>query len=63
LGESIHMFCNRDWFKTYHEKNNGAKIYLGDDIFHEIKGYDDVYVIFPNGHVNQIKQCNVCTKD
>jgi hypothetical protein len=52
---SIHMTCHRDWFETYHEKTNGAKIYLGDDRCHEIKGYGDVCVTFPSGHVKQIK--------
>jgi hypothetical protein len=52
---SIHMTCHRYWFETYHEKTNGAKIYLGDDRCHEIKGYGDVCVTFPSGHVKQIK--------
>lgn len=55
LGVYIHMTCNRDWFETYHEKANGAKIYLGDDNCHEIKGYDDVCVALPSGLVKQIK--------
>jgi hypothetical protein len=54
-GVSIHMTCNRDWFKTYHEKTNGVKIYLGGDEFHKIKGYGDVSVSFSNVHVKQIK--------
>jgi hypothetical protein len=45
------MTCNRYWFKTYHEKINGAKIYLGDDRFHEMKGYNGVFINFPNVHV------------
>jgi hypothetical protein len=28
---SIHMSCNKDWFENYHENDNGATIYLGDD--------------------------------
>jgi hypothetical protein len=46
---SIHINCYRDLFKTYHEKTNGPKIYLGDDRFHEIKGYGDVSINFPIG--------------
>lgn len=34
LGASIHMTCHRHWFETYHEKTNGAKIYLGDVLCH-----------------------------
>jgi hypothetical protein len=49
------MACCRDWFETYHDKSNGAKIYLGDDRCHEKKGHGDVCVIFPNGHVKKIK--------
>jgi len=30
-GASIHMSCKRDWFDTYHEGNNGAHTYLGDN--------------------------------
>jgi hypothetical protein len=52
---SIHMSCNKDWFENYHEKNNGANIYLGDDRSHQIKGYGDVYVTLPNGFVKHIQ--------
>jgi hypothetical protein len=40
-GVSIHMSCNKDWFENYHETNNGANIYLGDDRSHQVKGYGD----------------------
>jgi hypothetical protein len=50
------MSCNRGWFKTYHEKTNGVKIYLDKDKFHEIKGYGDVSINFPNGHVKKMKK-------
>lgn len=49
------MTCHRDWFKIYHKKTNSAKIYLGDDICHDIKCYGDVYVTFPSCYVKQIK--------
>jgi hypothetical protein len=49
------MTCHKDWFVNYHEKTNGAKIYLGDDRCHEIKGHGDVCVTLPSGHVKQIK--------
>ena len=49
FGASIHMSCKRDWFDTYHEVNNGAHIYLGDNRSHEIKGYGDISVAMPNG--------------
>jgi hypothetical protein len=54
-GASIHMSCNRDWFETYHEINNGSNIYLGDDRSHQIKGYGDICVTFPNGQEKQIQ--------
>ena len=38
-GASIQMTCNADYFVTYHEKVDGTKIYLGDDICHGIIGY------------------------
>lgn len=43
------MSCKRDWFDTYHEVNNGGNIYLGGNRSHEIKGYDDISVMMPNG--------------
>jgi hypothetical protein len=54
-GASIHMCCNKDLFENYHETNNGANIYLGDGLSHQIKGYGDVYLTFPNGCVKQIQ--------
>jgi hypothetical protein len=53
-GASIHMSCNKDWFENYHETNNGANIYLGDDRSHQVKGYGDVPMTLPNGCVKQI---------
>jgi hypothetical protein len=26
---SIHMTCNKDWLKIYHDRTNGGNIYLG----------------------------------
>ena len=48
------MSCNNNWFENYHETNNGANIYLGDDHSHQFKGYGDVLVTLPNGCVKQI---------
>ena len=42
-------------FYTYHENNNGTHIPLGDNRSHEIKGYGDVCVTLPNGHVRQVQ--------
>jgi hypothetical protein len=49
------MSCNKEWLENYHETNNGAKIYLGDDRSHQIKGYGDVCVTLTNGCVKQIQ--------
>ena len=49
------MACHKDQFVNYHDKTNGAKIHLGDDRCHEIKGYGDVFVTFPSGDMKQIK--------
>jgi len=38
------FFFKRVWLKAYHEKSDGAKIYLGGDRSNEIKGYDDACV-------------------
>jgi len=49
------MSCNRDWFETYREINNGSNINLGDDGSHQIKGYGDICVTLPNGQEKQIQ--------
>ena len=54
-GASIHMSCKRDWFDTYHEFNNGAHIYLGDNRSHEMKGYGCISVTMPNGQEKKFK--------
>ena len=48
------MSCNRNWFDSYCETNDGANIYLGDERSHQIKGYVDITVTLPNGSVKQI---------
>lgn len=53
-GASIHMSCHRNWFKKIYEKNDGSKIYLGDDSSHDIKGYGDISVQLPNGNAKQL---------
>lgn len=54
-GASIHMTCKNEWFDTYHENNSDTHIYLRGNKSHEVKGYGDVCVTLPNGHVRQIK--------
>lgn len=49
------MSCKRDCFDTYHEVNNGAHIYFGDNRSHEIKGYGDISVIIHNVKEKQIQ--------
>ena len=42
------MPCKKDWLDMFHENMDGAHIYLRDDRSHEIRGYGDIYVNFPN---------------
>lgn len=39
------MSCNTDWFKFLCEENDDNKVYLNDDRYHDIKGYDDISVM------------------
>jgi hypothetical protein len=59
---SIHMTYHRDWFETYHDKNNGAKIYLSDDKCYQIKCYGDM-CDFLKWSCETNQECNVCSRD
>lgn len=52
---SIHMSSNKIWLENYHEIDNGANIYLGDERLHPIKGYGDISMTFPNGGIKKIQ--------
>ena len=52
---SVHMTCNKKWYTNFKETQNGANLYLGDDRAHQIKGYGDIPVAFPNGTVRRIR--------
>lgn len=54
LEVSIHMSCNKNWLKNFHEKDDGRKIYLGNNRSHDVKGCGYISVQLPNGHVKQL---------
>jgi hypothetical protein len=53
-GALVHMTCNNLWYSNFKETHNGVSIYLGDDRAHQIKGYGDIPMTFPNGTVRHI---------
>ena len=55
LGASTHMTGNRKWFEYFKEINNGAQIYLGDDIGYQVKGYRNILVILSDGNIIHIQ--------
>jgi hypothetical protein len=54
-GALVHMTCNKMWYTNFKEAQNGANIYLGDDLPHQIKGYGYILVTLSNGTVCHIR--------
>ena len=48
------MIGSKHWLEDFKEINEGAKIYLGDDKSHQIKGCGKVSVILRYGNIKQI---------
>jgi hypothetical protein len=53
-GALVHMTCNKNWYVNIKETHNGVSIYLEDDRAHQIEGYGDIPMTFPNGIVRHI---------
>ena len=49
------MTGKKECFENLEESTYGSKIYLGDDIGYEIRGYGDIPVKLPNGKISHLK--------